>query len=138
VAGYARFRANELPKLVGRDEPDGARKSDGRAGHLCHGPYMTLSPGRYTAGFYLRRDPEDAEGEVEVDVCTEHGKRVLASRTVPVRQLFGSIAGLVWLDFVVHAVEHACELRLEVPANARIEVTEAVLFRRDVSDWGRL
>jgi hypothetical protein len=138
VAAYARFRANELPKLVGRDEADGVRRSDGRPGHLCHGPYMTLGPGRYTAGFCLRRDPEDAEGEVEVDVSTEHGKRVLAARTVPVKDLFGSIAGLVWLDFSVHAVEHACEIRLAVPAHARIEVTEAVLFRRDVSDWGRL
>ena len=138
MAAYARFRANELSKSVGRDDPDGVRRSDGRAGHLCHGPYMTLEPGRYTAGLYLRRDPEDAEGEIEVDIATEHGNRILASRTVPVQQLFGSIAGLVWLDFSVHAVERACEIRLRVPAHARIEMKEAVLFRRDVSDWGRL
>ena len=65
MVAYARFLASELPKAVGLDAADGRRKSDGRAGHLCHGPYITLGPGRYTAGFFIQRDPGDDEGEVE-------------------------------------------------------------------------
>ena len=99
MVAYARFLASELPKAVGLDGPDGRRKSDGRAGHLCHGPYITLGPGRYTAGFYIQRDPGDEEGEVELEVCNEHGQHVFAARTTPVRELFASIDGLVHLDF---------------------------------------
>ena len=136
MAAYARYRASELPKAVGVDEADGRRRSDGRAGHLCHGPYITLGPGRYTAGFYLRRGVATAEeGEIEIEVCAEHGRRAFASRTTPVRDLFVSIAGLVHVDFTVEAVERGCEFRLRVPALTQIEVSEAVLFRRDIAGW---
>jgi len=136
MVAYARFRASDLPKAVGLDWADGRRRSDGRAGHLCHGPYITLGPGRYTGGFYLQRNAADVEGEVELEACADHGRRVFASRSAPVRDLFSSVAGLLWLDFSVDAVERSCEIRLLVPALARIEVAEAVVFRRDVSDWG--
>jgi hypothetical protein len=133
VAAYTRFAASELRKVVGIDEPGGRRRSDGRPGHLCHGPYITLGPGRYTAGFYIRRHPGEDEGEVEIDVCTERGGRVLARRTAPVKDLFATIAGLLPLDFDLGAVERECEFRLYVPARARVEVSEAVLFRRDLA-----
>jgi hypothetical protein len=138
LVAYARFLASELPKAVGLDGADGRRKSDGRAGHLCHGPYITLGPGRYTAGFYIQRDPGDAEGEVELEVCNEHGRRVFATRTAPMKDLFTTIDGLVHVDFALDAVERGCELRLHVPAHARIEVSHAVVFRRDVGAWGGL
>jgi hypothetical protein len=133
VACYSRFAACDLPKSVGLDEDGGRRKSDGRAGHICHGPYITLGPGRYTAGFYIQRDAGDDEGELELDVCAERGRRIFAHRTAPVRDLFASIAGLVHLDFTLDAVERDCEFRLHVPARARVEVSEAVVFRRDIA-----
>jgi hypothetical protein len=136
VAAYSRFAACDLPKAVGVDE-DGGRRSDGRPGHLCHGPYITLQPGRYTAGFYVRRDPGDDEGEIELDVCAGRGERIFARRTAPIGELFCSIAGLVPLDFTLDAVERDCEMRLRVPARARLEVSEAVLFRRDIAAAGR-
>lgn len=135
MVAYARYRANELPKSVGLDGADGQRRSDGRAGHLCHGPYVTLGPGRYTAGFFVRRAPTAEEGEIEVEACAEQGRRVFATRTTPVRDLFVSIAGLIHLDFSVGAVERGCELRLRVSEQTRVEVTEAILFRRDVAGW---
>ena len=130
---YSRFAACDLPKSVGLDEDNGRRRSDGRAGHICHGPNITLGPGRYAAGFYLQRDPGDDEGEVELDVCAERGRRIIARRTAPVSDLFASIAGLVPLDFTLDAVERDCEFRLHVSARARIEVSEAVVFRRDLA-----
>ena len=136
MVAYARYRASDLPKAVGLDSGEGTRKSDGRAGHICHGPYIILGPGRYTAGFYVRREPGDAEGEVDLEVCSDHGKRTFARWSKPVAELYSSVAGLLWLDFAIDKVEHGFEMRLAVPAHARIEVTEAVLFRRDVSNWG--
>jgi hypothetical protein len=136
VATYARFLARDLPKAVGVDGAEGRRKSDGRAGHLCHGPYITLGPGRYTAGFYIQRGPGDDEGEVEIEVCAEHGRRVFARRTTAVKDLFASIDGLVPLDFAIDAVERNCEFRLHVSARAMVEVTQAVVFRRDLPAWG--
>jgi hypothetical protein len=135
VVAYARYRASELPKAVGLDLADGRRRSDGRSGHICHGPYITLGPGRYTAGFYVRRTPEAVEGSVEIEVCVEHGRRMFASRSAPVRELFASIAGLVHVDFAIDAVYRGCEMRLHVPALTQIEVSEAVLFRRDIAGW---
>lgn len=136
MVAYARFLARDLPKAVGLDGADGRRKSDGRAGHLCHGPYITLGPGRYTAGFYIQRDPGDQEGEVEIEVCADHGRRVFANRTAPVRDLFAAVDGLVPLDFAIDAVERGCELRLHVSARTHIEVSHAVLFRRNLGGWG--
>ncbi len=132
VVAYARYPATELHKTVGLDA-DGRRKSDGRAGHLCHGPYITLGPGRYTAGFFVKRYPGDEEGDIEIDVCADHGRRMFANRTAPVKQLFVSVAGLLHVDFEIDAVARECELRLFVPPRAHIEVSEAVLFRRDVA-----
>ena len=133
MAVYARFAASDLPKAVGLDLGDGRRQADGRAGHLCHGPYITLSPGLYTAGFYIQRDPEDTEGILELDACAEHGGRIFASRSVRLREMFASLPGLTPLDFAVDAVERGCEIRLHAPARARLIVTEAVLFRREVA-----
>ena len=135
MVAYARYRASELPKAVGLDEADGRRKSDGRSGHICHGPYITLGPGRYTAGFYLRRASAAEEGCVDIEVCAEFGRRMFASRSTPVQDLFVHIAGLVHVDFSIEAVERGCELRLHVPALTQIEVSEAVLFRRDIDVW---
>jgi hypothetical protein len=136
VPAYARYLASELLKAVGEDVGDGRRKSDGRPGHLCYGPYINIGPGRYAAGFYVQRGPGEPEGEVRIDVCAEHGKRVLARRSAPVKELFSSVDGLLSLDFSVNAVERGCELRLHVSRNARVEVAEAVLFRVDLASWG--
>lgn len=136
MPAYARFAATELPKAVGVDGAGGRRRSDGRGGHLCHGPYITLGPGRYTAGFFLRRRPTDEEGEVGVDVSCDHGARILGRRTAPLRELFCTVDGLLALDFTVDAIERSCELRLHVSPRAQVEVAEAVLFRTDLAGWG--
>jgi hypothetical protein len=136
VVAYVRFQASELPRSVGVDAPGGRRRSDGRAGHLCHGPYLTLTPGRYAAGFYLRREPGEDDGAIEIEAAAEHGKRVLARRTLLVRELFSSLPGLMHVDFTVDAVERGCEMRLFVPARSAIEVSEAVLFRTDIAARG--
>ncbi len=132
---YTRYRANELPKAVGLDVGDGRRRSDGRSGHICHGPYITLGPGQYTGGFYVKRSAVPSEGEIAVDVCAENGQRMFASLSMPVRNLFPSIAGFVHVDFTIQSVERGCELRLHVPSLTQIEVSEAVLFRRDNAVW---
>lgn len=137
VVAYVRFKASDLPRAVGVDGPGGRRRSDGRAGHLCHGPYLTLPPGRYAAGFYVRREAGDHEGAIEIEACAEHGRRALGRRSVPVNDLFCSVAGLQNIDFVVDAVERGCELRLWTPADSRVELSEVVLFRTDLAQRSR-
>jgi hypothetical protein len=138
LVAYIRFQASELPRVVGVDVPGGRRRSDGRAGHLCHGPYLTLTPGRYAAGFYVRREPGDYEGEIEIEASCDHGRRRLGGRSVPVRDLFSSVAGLQHVDFVIDAVERGCELRFWAPARCLIELSEVVLFRNDLSERRRI
>ena len=81
----------------------------------------------------VRRDLGEEDGDLELDVCADHGRRVFARRSARVKDLFESIAGLVHLEFQIDAVERGCEFRLHVPARARLEVSEAVLFRRDLA-----
>lgn len=139
MVAFVRFQAAQLPNAVGRNDADGRRKSDGRSGHLCHGPYITLGPGRYTAGFYLQRGAGgEVDGEIEIEACSEQGKRVFAKRKTPVKDLFSSIAGLQHVDFALDGIERGCELRLWVPARVNIEVSEAVLYRTDIDNWGCL
>ncbi|MDE3175650.1 MAG: hypothetical protein KGM15_06000 [Pseudomonadota bacterium] len=138
MLAYVRFPAVQLPHAVGRDDADGRRKSDGRPGHLCHGPYITLGPGRYTAGFYLQRGAAgDDDGEIVIDACNAQGQQIFAKQTTPVKELFSSVAGLQHVDFTIDVVERGCELRLWVPARTHVEVSEAVLFRTDIDNWGR-
>lgn len=136
MVAYVRFQASDLPRSVGVDVSGGRRRTDGRAGHLCHCPYLTLPPGRYAAGFYLRREPGENEGAIEVEAAAERGGKILARRTLPVRDLFSSLPGLVHVDFSVAEVERGCEMRLFVPAHSAIEVSEAVLFRTDLGAQG--
>ena len=136
MVAYACFAASDLGKGVGLDGANGRRRSDGRPGHLCYGPYITLGPGLYTAGFYVQRSASAEEGEIEVEVCNDQGRRVFGSRTEPVKDLFASISGLVHVDFAIDAVERECEIRLRVPPRVAIEVSRAVLFRRDLMRWG--
>ncbi len=133
MVAYVRFQASELPQAVGLDVPGGRRRSDGRAGHLCHGPYLTLTPGRYAVGFFLRREPHSDKGEIELEVSSQHGARRLGRRRLPVGDLFTSAPGLQSLDFVVDAVERGCETRLWAPARSAIELSEVVLFRTDLA-----
>ena len=136
MVAYVRFQASELPRSVGINTPGGRRRSDGRAGHLCHGPYLTLTPGHYAAGFYLRREPGEYEGDIEIEAAAERGQRSLGRRNVPVSELFSSLPGLMHVDFTVDVVERGCEMRLLVPARCAIEVSEAVLFRTDLAARG--
>lgn len=139
MVAYCRFQASDLPRVVGVDAPGGRRRSDGRAGHLCHGPYLTLTPGRYVAGFYVRREPQDGEveDEVEIEASAGNGDRSLGRRRLPVSALFTSTPGLQHVEFVVETVERGCELRFWTPANAIIEITEVVLFRTDLGPGKR-
>lgn len=136
MVAYVRFQASELPRTVGVNTSGGRRRSDGRAGHLCHGPYLTLTPGHYAAGFYLRRDPGEYEGDIEIEAAAGRGQRSLGRRIVPVHALFSSLPGLLHVDFSVDVVERGCEIRLLVPARCAIEVSEAVLFRTDIAERG--
>ena len=137
MVAYVRFQASELPRAVGVDVPGGRRRSDGRAGHLCHGPYLTLSPGRYAAGFYIRREPDSDEGEIEIEATSDHGRRSLGRRSVAVSSLFFSVPGLQHFDFTLDAVERGCELRLLTPPRCAIELSEVVLFRTDLTERSR-
>lgn len=138
MSSYTRLPANRLPKSVGVDCADGRRKSDGQEGCLCYGPYIKLEPGSYTGGFYLRRVPVEQTGDIEIDVSAQQGERVFATKSVPIKQLFTSVDGLVSIDFVVDTAHHDFELRLRVPTHSHVEIAEAVIFRRDLQDWGHV
>jgi hypothetical protein len=118
------------------DGEGGVRRADGRAGHLSHGPYVGLTPGSYTAAFYVRREEASDMGEIEVDVCCDHGSRELARTYFAADDIRTTIAGLLRLDFRVEADARACEVRLRVPAGFIVEIRELVIFRREPSNWG--
>ena len=137
MVAYIRMQASQLPRVVGADAPDGRRRSDGRAGHLCHGPYLTLTPGAYAAGFFVRRENDSGGGEIDLEVTCDHGRRRLGARKVAVKDIFVSTPGLLRINFVVERVAHGCELRLWTPEGAAIELSEVVLLRTDLAERRR-
>jgi hypothetical protein len=133
---YARFRGADLPRAVGFDGENGVRRSDGEAGVLAYGPYLNLSPGDYTAALYIRREASSDMGELEFDVCCDHGSRNLGTRRIPADEVLVSIAGLHKVDFSLDGPVRAWEARLRVPEGFIGEIRELILYRREPSNWG--
>lgn len=131
---YLSFHGSTLPNAVGRNETGGIRISDGLPGHLCYGPYFTLEPGRYIAGYYVRRLPETQSGTIEFDVLAA-GEQCLARRTVWVGELFDETPSLVSLEFECHAKTEAIEVRAYVNDGVLIAIDELVIFARQQRGW---
>ena len=85
MSSYARFEGAALHRIVGTNA-EGGRVGDGADGYLSHGPYLNVTPGNYTAGFYVPRGDAFALGFVNIDVCCNEAELILASRRVPVSE----------------------------------------------------
>jgi len=132
---YQKYAAVTLPCHVGRDVEGGVRQSDGRAGHISFGPYLTVEPGTYFAGFYLRALPGSSAGMIDMDVLAGSAG-VVAQRTVSSASLFEDTTSLVALEFTIHELAPGTEVRLFVHENVLILVDELVIFSRAVRSWG--
>jgi hypothetical protein len=130
-----RYDGASLPRAVGRDGPEGSRIADGRAGHLCYGPYFTLGAGRYVAGYYVRRLPGSAPGFVDCDVMAA-GDNMLAHKSVPAESLFEDALSFVTLEFTADDRAERTEVRLHVAEGVLVEVSELVVFSRRARNWG--
>jgi len=83
--------------------------------YLCYGPYQTFESGRYRAKFFIRlKDPDRISEKTEVallEVATDMGKRVLASRKLKVQDLRADAYRPIEVDF---DVPFRCELGYRV------------------------
>jgi len=129
------MNASLLPSTTGVNLPDGSRASDGKAGFLCHGPYIALSPGPYTTGLYLRRVGNIGSDPLRLDATCDGGTLELGKKSVDISEVMTRIPGLIWMDFeVTHDITDV-EIRLWVPDRIEVQLREMVLFRRDALDW---
>jgi hypothetical protein len=130
-----RYDGASLPRAVGRDGPEGSRIADGRAGHLCFGPYFTLDAGSYVAGYYVRRLSGSAGGSIDCDVLAA-GENMLAHKSVAAASLFEDALTFVTLEFSVAERAERSEVRLHVGEGVLVEVSELVVFSRRARGWG--
>lgn len=135
MRSYLRLDAIALPFSIGSDQPDGSRKSDGTAGYICHGPYTSLSAGKYTAGLYLKRVGTIDVGTLLMDAVADYGNVEIGKRSIQLSDLTTTIAGLVSMDFDIKHDMHDVEIRLWVPDRVEVQLRELVLFRRNALDW---
>lgn len=129
-----RFDASSLQGNVGTDRPDGSRLSDGRSGHITYGPYFSGEPGRYVAGFYLRRTGGPVDRAFQIDVVA--GDEQLAHRAVLHSDLFDDIPMLVYINFELRHPTQGVEVRLYVDESIMIEVQSLLVFRTHPRSWG--
>lgn len=134
LVSYLRYDGASLPCGVGKDGPNGSRMSDGRAGHLSYGPYFSLPPGKYVAGFYARLLPGSREGTVDLDVAIAGGTN-LVHRTIPTRQLFEDTPSFVTVKFALDAPANGVEVRLFVHDGVLVELDELVVFSTRPRNW---
>lgn len=135
MSSYMRYDGASLPRAVGNDGPAGSRIADGRAGHLCFGPYFTLDAGSYVAGYFVRRLSGSSSGPIDFDVLAA-GEKMLAHKSVSVETLFEDALTFVTLEFTVEYRAERSEVRLHVAENVLVEVSELVVFSRRPRNWG--
>lgn len=132
---YASFDGSTLPGAVGDDLQNGSRISNGRAGHLCFGPYVTLDPGTYVAGYYVRKLPGSDLGQIDFDVFVS-GRQVLAHRTVSTETLFEDTPSFLTVHFQLEERAERTEVRLYVHHGVLVEISELVVFSTRARNWG--
>lgn len=136
MRSYFETKGASLSKQVGIDSENGLRISDGREGHLCHGPYISLEAGSYTAAFFIRQRKLMQTGTMSIDVCAEHGAIVLAKRDVDSSDIFHDVSTFVKLDFDTPSDIDQTEVRLFVSAGFIVEIRELLIYRRTSRGWG--
>ena len=101
---------------------------------MCFGPYISVEPGDYVAGFYIRRLGAPRAHPIDMDVFAD-GTAKLTERRILHSELLGAVAGLLPMDFHVAQRISQLEIRLYVPADTLIEVRELVIFRTRFRSW---
>ncbi len=131
---YLRTNARQLPTVVGGISDEGFRVSTGEKGIVCYGPYVSLDPGRYVAGFYIRRVGPAQMNNVVVDV-NEDGQPLLAERVITQQDLFDDIASFIYMPFTVTEQTRQTEVRVHVDQDVLIEIRDLVIFKADPLVW---
>ncbi len=131
---YIRFAGSTLPSNVGTDSNRGTRLSDGRAGHVSFGPYLSLDIGDYCAGFRVRKLPDSHLGQIDMDVAAV-GYPSLAHKSLAVDTLFRDTSSLLPMEFYVPERAEGIEVRLFVHEKVLIEIDELVIFSRHTKGW---
>lgn len=129
-----RFDGATLPGAVGKDGPHGSRIADGHSGHLCFGPYFSLEPGAYVAGFYMRTLPGSVSNMINCDVFAS-GKDVIAFKSFSSGTLFDDTLTFVSMDFDLDTRLDSVEARVYVHQGVLIEITELVVFSKRPRNW---
>jgi hypothetical protein len=129
-----RTDGSALPNAVGANGDNGVRLSDGSGGHLCYGPYFSLEPGNYIAGFYIRRIGRPTPGTMDMDIFARDVGQ-LAHRRIASAELFEDIASLISLPLDAKQPLDHIEVRLYVSEGVMVEVRELVVFSTRPRDW---
>ena len=134
LSSYLRFEAGNLPSVVGSVGENHVLRSNGTAGFLSFGPYISLEPGPYIAGFYIRQVGVANDNGLVIDAIVNNSK-VLANKRHPVNKLFDDLSSFVFVSFVASEPLQSVEVRLFVEEGVVIEAENLTIFRSDERSW---
>lgn len=131
---YLNFNGASLPGVVGRDNEEQCRISDGKAGHISFGPYFSADPGQYVAGFYIRRIGSPRADTINLDVFA-NGQKILIEKSIKDSDLFEDFATFVSLPFQLSERVDGIEVRIYVNEGVMIEIQELLVISTKQRMW---
>lgn len=130
---YVRMEASRLPSQVGTSSPTGFLTSTGHAGFISYGPYISLEPGNYVAGFYIRRIGVAKSKSIILDVSA-NGVDII-EKSISHQSLFEDLASFVYVAFKLSDPVARIEFRVRVGDDTLIELRDLVIFNSDQRIW---
>ena len=122
----------DTPSTVGEDY-DGVRVLAGTEGVGSFGPYQSLLPGRWFAGFNVRLlEAPTIDRALKIDVCHDQGREVLGEAWFGADDFCLSTPGLLGVTFQVKQPVTDYELRLYFAGSGKFEVLDKLVFRADL------
>lgn len=128
------MEALRLPTGVGTQSADGYRISTGEPGALSFGPYISLTSGKYVAGYYIRRIGAPVVQNIVLDVFIKD-TGVWVNKTITHQSLFDDIATFVYMSFELPDPASDVEFRVHVDKGVQIELRDLVVLRADQRTW---
>ena len=121
----------ETPHVMGHDR-GGVRVLAGAEGMASYGPYGSLSPGRWFAGFNIRAlEAPTTHQAIKIDVRHNEGRDVLGEAWFGADDFCRSTPGLLGVTFQVAQPVTDYELRLYFAGSGKFEVLDKLVFQAD-------
>lgn len=130
---YIDYPATDLPSATEHILVGTSKRSCGKAGFLCYGPYQPFPSGAYTAGFDLIcLNHRPVKGEIILDV-SDSALGQLAKTSLTAHMLGTDVPLFMAVDFDLSRPAEKLEVRLHIAEGLIIQIDRMSIFRRNLA-----